>query len=199
MRRPRSARTPARRAVRGSVPALAVLLVGCGTGAGGHDPSMPVTPVPVTSSGVPAPRSPAADPTPAPAYLSDLREVPSFHGNEFTRGEVGVMGGTSHPRSLRTRFCRDLRQAVMYNLRQPFSELIATVGLDDRSDPAAVVQLTILADDRVVYDAELRPGQAVPVAVPVRGAALVTLTATLRAERPRCSAVAVWGGARLQP
>lgn len=150
-------------------------------------------------AGPPGTEGPTAtvQPPGTPTYLSDLREVPSFHGNEFDHGVVGVLGGREFPRSSRTRFCKDRWQVALYKLRHPYSSFVATLGLDDRSDRSAVVRFEVLAGEEVVFAEEVGSGGSVVVDVPIRDAELVSLSATLVSTGPPCEAVAIWGGARL--
>lgn len=159
-------------------------------------PPTTATPTPPESPSVAVTRIPLPQGT--TIYLSDLRQVPSFNGNEFNQGVVGAVGGQDLLRSLRTRFCKNQGQVAMYNLRQPYSNFIATVGLDDSSDPSALVQFAISAGDKVVFQQQARIGQAVIVDVSIRDSEILTLSTTLLSADSPCSAVAVWGDARVQ-
>lgn len=191
-------RTPALTAIAvASAMAIVALLVGCGN-------SGPETSVPSTTAALTPPVPPDVAVTRIPVlhdtttYMSDLREVPSFNGNEFDQGVVGVIDGHDLSRSLRTRFCNNQSQVAMYNLRQRYSTFVATVGIDDRSDPTASVQFTIIAGESVVFQEEARTGQAFAVNVSVRDSEIVTLSATLLSANSPCSAVAIWGEARVE-
>jgi NPCBM/NEW2 domain len=164
----------------------------------------PARGMPPTTAALTPPESPSVAATRIPlppgttTYLSDLRQVPSFNGNEFNQGVVGVIHGQDLFRSLRTRFCKNQGQVAMYNLRQPYSHFVATIGLDDRSDPSALVQFAISAGDDVVFQEQARTGQAVVVDVSIRDADILTLSATLLSANSPCSAIAIWGDARVQ-
>ena len=173
------------------------LLVGCG----GADPATS-TPATTAALGTPESSDMTAPGVPAPQgatiYLSDLRQVPSFNGNEFNQGVVGAVGGRDFSRSLRTRFCKNRGQAAMFKLREPYSSFIATVGLDDRSDPSASVQFNVSVGDKVVFQEQAGMGQAIVVDVPVRDSNILTLSATLLSANSPCAAVAIWGEARVE-
>ena len=176
--------------------AVVALLAGCSS------PGPATTPSPATAA--PAPESPSVAATRIPephgttTYVSDLREVPSFNGNEFDQGVVGVIGGHDLNRSLRTRFCKSHNQVSMYNLRQPYSKFVATIGLDDRSDPSASVQFTISVGDNVVFQEQAGIGQAIVADVSVRDSNILTLSANLLSANSPCGAVAIWGNARVE-
>ncbi len=178
--------------------AMMALPVGCSGSA--PAPSLPPT---TAASAAPsaAPDLPA-NPLPLPpgtiTYMSELREVPSFNGNEFDQGVVGVIGGRDLLQSLRTRFCKNQSQVTMYNLRQPYSNFTATVGLDDRSDPSASVQFEIIVGENVVFQQQAAIGQAIAANVSVRDSNMLTLSATLLSARSPCNSVAVWGEARVE-
>jgi predicted small lipoprotein YifL len=180
-----------------AIMAVATLLTGCGS-------SGPVRVLPATTVAPPAPEpaevTATSIPVPpgTPTYLSDLREVQSFNGNEFEQGVVGVIAGQDHFRSLRTRFCKNQRQVSMYKLRQPYSTFIATMGVDDSSDPSASVQFAVIVGDDVVLQQQAGIGQAIAVNVPVLDANIVTLSATLMSANVPCRAVATWGDARVE-
>jgi NPCBM/NEW2 domain-containing protein len=176
--------------------AIAALVTGCGgSGVAPTVPSATATIAPSESPDVAA--TTTAPPPGTITYVSDLREVPSFNGNEFDRGVAGVIGGQDLSRSLRTKFCRNHGQVAMYNLRQSYSNFAATVGLDDESDPSATVQFAISVGDDVVFQEQARVGQAIVVNLSTRDSDLLTLSATLLSADAPCSAVAIWGDARV--
>jgi hypothetical protein len=173
-----------------------LLTAGCGS-------STPATTVLATTAAPGPPTSPEMAATSVPVaqgtttYMIDLRQVPSFHGNEFDQG-IGVIGGHDLVRSLRTKFCRDQGQVAMYNLRRPYSHFVATVGLDDRSDPSASVRFSISVGDDVVFEEQARAGQAIVADVPIGDSNMLTLSATLLSANSPCRSMAVWGEARVQ-
>ena len=180
-----------------AIMAVVTLLTGCGS-------SGPVTSVPMTTVAPPVPEpsevTATSIPVPpgTPTYLSDLHEVQSFNGNEFEQGVVGVIAGQDHFRSLRTRFCKNQRQVSMYKLRQPYSNFIATIGMDDSSDPSASVQFAVIVGDNIVFQQQAGIGQAIAANVPVLDANILTLSATLISANLPCRAVATWGDARVE-
>jgi hypothetical protein len=179
-----------------STMAMTALPAGCGSPG-------PAASVPATTAAPTPPETPDGAATRAPVsqgtttYMSDLRQVTSFNGNEFDHG-VGRIGGRDLVRSLRTRFCKNQGQVAMYNLRQPYSNFVATVGLDDRSDPSASVRFTISVGDHVVFQEQARIGEPVVANVSVRDSNILTLSADLLSANSPCSAVAVWGEARVE-
>jgi hypothetical protein len=115
-----------------------------------------------------------------------------------TRGGTADIAGNTYPKSVLVDYgTRFVQATASWNLSKRGGTFRAVIGLSDDSGSQARVRVEAVGDGRLLADATVGLGQAVPVNVSVDGVLRLTLRISSAATKVDQYLTAVWGNARI--